>query len=99
MTVEAAMKFFLKCALIALAHLCAVCAAGPAASQEYPVRPIRLIVTFPPGGTVDITARIMQPRLYDSLRQPIVIDNRGGAGGAVGTEAAAKSAPDGYTFL
>jgi tripartite-type tricarboxylate transporter receptor subunit TctC len=56
-------------------------------------------VTFPPGGTVDITARIMQPRLYESLGQPIVIDNRGGAGGAVGTEAAAKSVPDGYTLL
>jgi tripartite-type tricarboxylate transporter receptor subunit TctC len=56
-------------------------------------------VTFPPGGTVDITARIIQPKLYESLGQPIVIDNRGGAGGTVGTEAAAFSAPDGYTFL
>jgi len=56
-------------------------------------------VTFPPGGTVDITARIVQPRLSESLGQTVVIENRGGAGGAVGTEAAARSAPDGYTFL
>jgi tripartite-type tricarboxylate transporter receptor subunit TctC len=56
-------------------------------------------VTFPPGGTVDITARIVQPKLSESLGQTVVIENRGGAGGAVGTEAAAKSAPDGYTFL
>jgi tripartite-type tricarboxylate transporter receptor subunit TctC len=56
-------------------------------------------VTFPPGGTVDITARIVQPKLSEYLGQTVVIENRGGAGGAVGTEAAAKSAPDGYTFL
>ncbi len=54
---------------------------------------------FPPGGTVDITARIVQPRLSESLGQPIVIDTRVGAGGTVATEAVAKSAPDGYTFL
>jgi tripartite-type tricarboxylate transporter receptor subunit TctC len=92
-------KSFLKCALIALTQAYALCAAAPALSQQYPVRPIRFIVTFPPGGTVDITARIVQPKLSESFGQPIVIDNRGGAGGAVGTELAAKSAPDGYTFL
>jgi hypothetical protein len=70
-----------------------------ALAQEYPARTIRLIVTYPPGGTVDITARIMQPKLSESLGQTVVIENRGGAGGAVGTEAAARSAPDGYTFL
>jgi len=90
---------FLKSAMIALMQACALCAAAPALSQQYPARPIRFIVSFPPGGTVDITARIMQPKLSESFGQPIVIDNRGGAGGAVGTEAAAKSAPDGYTFL
>jgi len=68
-------------------------------AQPYPAKPIRFVVSFPPGGTVDITARILQPKLSESLGQPIVIDNRGGAGGAVGTEAVAKSAPDGYTFL
>ena len=87
---------------IAALGLVAGCAAGigsQALAQEYPARPVRFIVTFPPGGTVDITARILQPKLSESLGQTVVIENRGGAGGAVGTEAAAKSAPDGYTFL
>jgi tripartite-type tricarboxylate transporter receptor subunit TctC len=74
-------------------------AASCALAQSYPSRPVRVIVSFPPGGTVDITARIVQPRLSEALGQTVVIENRGGAGGAVGTEAAARSAPDGYTFL
>src|SRR5712691_4726428 len=90
---------FLKRAMIALMQAYALCAAAPALSQQYPARPIRFIVPFPPGGTLDITARIMQPKLSESLGQPIVIENRGGAGGVVGTEAAVRSAPDGYTFL
>src|SRR5262245_15317543 len=92
-------RALLKLTTIALAQGCALCASAAAPSQQYPVRPIRFIVTFPPGGTVDITARIVQPKLSESLGQPIVIDNRGGGGGLVGTEVAAKSAPDGYTFL
>ena len=90
---------FLKWAMIALVQAYALCAAAPALSEQYPARPIRFIVPFPPGGTLDITARIMQPKLSESLGQPIVIENRGGAGGVVGTEAAVRSAPDGYTFL
>src|SRR5262245_26078491 len=74
-------------------------AASCAVAQSYPSKPVRLVVTFPPGGTVDITARILQPKLSEGLGQPVVVENRGGAGGAVGTEAVAKSAPDGYTFL
>jgi len=93
------MRFFLKRAMIALIQVYALCGTTSALSQQYPVKPIRFIVTFPPGGTVDITARIVQPRLSESFGQPIVIDNRGGAGGVVGTEMAARSAPDGYTFL
>ena len=93
------MRSFLKWAMIALIQVYALCGPTPALSQQYPVKPIRFIVTFPPGGTVDITARILQPRLIESFGQPVVIVNRGGAGGAVGTEMAAKSAPDGYTFL
>jgi tripartite-type tricarboxylate transporter receptor subunit TctC len=85
--------------MIALIQVYALCGPTSALSQQYPVKPIRFIVTFPPGGTVDITARIVQPRLSESFGQPIVIDNRGGAGGVVGTEMAARSAPDGYTFL
>src|SRR5881628_3827740 len=70
-----------------------------ASAQEWPAKPIRFVVPYPPGGGTDVIARIVQPRLAEALGQSIVIENRGGAGGAVGTEAAAKSAPDGYSFL
>ena len=73
--------------------------ASVAQAQDYPARPIRLIVPYPPGGGTDIIARIVQPKLSEYLGQPVLIENRGGAGGALGTEQAAKSAPDGYTFL
>jgi tripartite-type tricarboxylate transporter receptor subunit TctC len=79
--------------------LAAALAAGAALAQEWPSKPLRFIVPYPPGGGTDVIARIVQPRLQEALGQTIVIENRGGAGGAVGTEAAAKSAPDGYTFL
>ncbi|MFL4985814.1 MAG: Bug family tripartite tricarboxylate transporter substrate binding protein [Xanthobacteraceae bacterium] len=65
-------------------------------AQPYPAKPIRLIVTFPPGGSSDIVARAMQPHLEKRLGQPIVIDNRPGAGGVIGLDAVAKSLPDGY---
>jgi len=68
-------------------------------AQQYPAKPIKFVVSFPPGGTVDIVARIVQPGLSAGLGQPIIIENRGGAGGAVGTEAVARSVADGYTFL
>src|SRR3981189_799984 len=71
----------------------------PAWAQDWPAKPVRFIVPYPPGGGTDVIARIVQNRLSEALGQTIVIENRGGAGGAVGTEAAAKSAPDGYTFL
>src|SRR5437667_12379472 len=90
---------FLKWAMIALVQADALCAAAPALSQQYPARPIRFIVPFPPGGTLDITARIMQPKLSESLGQPTGIENRGGAGRVVGTAAAARRAPAGYTSL
>jgi len=72
---------------------------GTVAAQDWPTKPVRFIVPYPPGGGTDVIARIVQPRLSEALGQTIVIENRGGAGGAVGTEAAAKAAPDGYTFL
>ncbi len=81
-----------------LAVLCCILAA-PAAAQEWPQRAVRFIVPYPPGGGTDIIARILQERLSRALGQPIILENRGGAGGVVGTEAVAKSAPDGYTFL
>ena len=78
---------------------CAIGVGSQALAQNYPTKPIRFIVPYPPGGGTDVIARIVQPKLSEALGQPIVIENRGGAGGAVGTEAAAKSTPDGYTFL
>ena len=69
------------------------------AQGPYPDKPIRLIVPYPPGGGTDVIARIVQDRLRAALGQSIVIENRGGAGGSIGTELAAKSAPDGYTVL
>jgi tripartite-type tricarboxylate transporter receptor subunit TctC len=71
----------------------------PVWAQDWPAKPVRFIVPYPPGGGTDVIARIVQNRLSEALGQPIVIENRSGAGGALGTEAAAKSAPDGYTFL
>ena len=68
-------------------------------AQQYPTRPIRLIVPAAPGGGTDITARSFVPQLADNLGQPIVIENHGGAGGVVGTSVVAKAAPDGYTIL
>jgi len=69
------------------------------AAEAYPVKPIRFILPFPPGGGTDILGRILAERLTASLGQPVVIENRGGAGGNVGAEAAAKAPPDGYTIV
>ncbi len=87
-----------------IARIVAVCVTAliamtaTAVAQSYPNRPIRVVVTFPPGGSTDILARAMQPHLEKSLGQPIVIDNRPGAGGDIGVDAVAKAAPDGYTI-
>ncbi len=79
----------------------AACAAAniACAADAYPSRPIRFIVAQPPGGGTDVTARMLAPNLAEKLNQQVVVDNRGGAGGIVGTETAAKSPPDGYTLL
>jgi tripartite-type tricarboxylate transporter receptor subunit TctC len=71
----------------------------PAFAQQYPARPIRFIVPFPPGGGVDIVARAVGEKLSPRLGQPVIVENKPGAGTTIGTEAAARSAPDGYTFL
>ena len=78
----------LACAVLSLA----------ASAQSYPTRPVRVIVPFPPGGA-DITARLLSVKMQDDLGQPVIIDNRAGANGMIGTEATARSAPDGYTLL
>lgn len=72
---------------------------GIASAQQYPSRPLRMIVPFAPGGSTDIMGRLVGQRLGDALGQQIVVDNRGGAGTMIGTEIAAKSPPDGYTLL
>ncbi|TMH71890.1 MAG: tripartite tricarboxylate transporter substrate binding protein [Betaproteobacteria bacterium] len=74
-------------------------AAMAVSAHDWPAKPVRFIVPYPPGGGTDVIARIVQTRLSEALGQPIIIENRGGAGGALGTEAAAKALPDGYTFL
>ncbi|HEX4882576.1 MAG TPA: tripartite tricarboxylate transporter substrate binding protein [Casimicrobiaceae bacterium] len=88
-------------ALRGLAALCtALAAVVPAAhAQDYPSRPIRMIVPFPPGGGADLTARVLAQRMGDALKQPVVVENKPGANGVLGTDAVAKSAPDGYTIL
>lgn len=72
----------------------------PALAQApWPNRPVRLVVAWPPGGSVDTIARILQPRMQEALGQPIVIENKGGASGSIGAADAARAAPDGYTWL
>jgi tripartite-type tricarboxylate transporter receptor subunit TctC len=82
----------------------AIVALGPAThagaqGEAYPTRPIKLIVPFPPGGGADLTARTLAQKMGESMGQSVVVDNRPGANGALGTDAVAKSAPDGYTIL
>ncbi|MFZ9440929.1 MAG: Bug family tripartite tricarboxylate transporter substrate binding protein [Hylemonella sp.] len=70
-----------------------------AMAQAFPSKPIKIIVPFPAGGTTDIVARIVGQRMSESMGQPVLVDNRGGAGGAIGADLVAKAAPDGYTLL
>ena len=70
-----------------------------AAADDYPNRPVRLIIPFPPGGSNDVVGRMVAAQLSVKLGQQVFVDNRGGAGGTIGTEAAAHAAPDGYTLL
>jgi len=90
----------LRCAAIALAALLApAIETGAALAQAYPTKPVRLIVPFPAGGTADVVGRIVAQKLTAALGQQVIVDNRGGAGGTIGLELAAKSANDGYTLV
>jgi tripartite-type tricarboxylate transporter receptor subunit TctC len=86
-------------ALAACAAAVLLQGAGPVLAQEWPAKPIRLLVGFPVGGAADILARLHAARLQDAIGQTIVVDNRGGAGGVIATELAARAAGDGYTLL
>ncbi|MBS0343467.1 MAG: tripartite tricarboxylate transporter substrate binding protein [Proteobacteria bacterium] len=83
---------------VALASL-AMVAAGPAAAQEWPAKPIRLIVPFPAGGPTDTASRVVGQKLAERLKQPVVVENRAGASGTIAAQFVAKSAPDGYTLM
>ena len=83
----------------AFAALVGVCIAAQAPAQDYPTRPLRLIIPFATGGSNDILGRLIAMHLTESLGQQVVVDNRGGAGGSIGVELAAKSPPDGYTIV
>ncbi len=90
---RAALKAALSAALVSTVL------GGSALAQTYPSKPIRWVVPSTPGDGSDITGRIIAERLSRDLGQPVVIDNKPGAGGVLGTEAAARSAPDGYTMI
>jgi tripartite-type tricarboxylate transporter receptor subunit TctC len=84
---------------ISLAVVLATCGAAHAATDNYPTKPIRLVVPFTPGGSTDILARLVAKQITDTFGQQCIIDNRPGAGGTIGMDIAARSAPDGYTLV
>jgi tripartite-type tricarboxylate transporter receptor subunit TctC len=89
----------MKAPRLAAGLAAAVCLAGGAAAQQYPSKPVRMMVPFVPGGNTDIIARIVAPEMSKALGQQLVIENRGGAGSTIGTEVVAKAPADGYTLL
>ncbi len=99
MTNERSRARLLRALPHALAGAALLLAGFCAHADAWPSKPVRLVVSYPPGGTVDAVARIVAPKLSAKLGQPVVIDNRGGAGGAIGGDLIAKSAPDGYTVM
>ena len=82
----------------AVVAVCALCA-GPLSAQTFPQRPVRIVVAFPAGGGTDIVARLLAPRLTEQWNQQVIVENRAGASGVIGTEAAARAAPDGHTLF
>jgi tripartite-type tricarboxylate transporter receptor subunit TctC len=93
------MPMSVRSTLFAAAGVLLALAAPATAQSDYPNRPVRLIIPFPPGGSNDVVGRMIGEQLGKQLGKQVVIDNRGGAGGVIGTEMASKAAPDGYTLL
>ena len=95
------MKFRLTRGIISIGMAGAVCIVAPhaMAQQNYPARPVRLIVPFPAGGVADVLGRMTAQRLSTQYGQQVVVENRGGSGGHVGAELAARAVPDGYTIM
>src|SRR5918995_2602128 len=85
--------------ITAFAAVAVIAAGVPAQSQNYPSQTIKIVVPFPPGGGVDVVARVIAPRLSEMLGQSVIVENRGGAGGSVGATYVAQAARDGYTLL
>ena len=83
----------------ALRFLCVLCVSGLVAAQQFPTKPVKIIVPFPPGGGADALARIMQPRLTELWKQPVIIENKPGASGHIGADFVATSPADGYTMM
>ena len=93
------MRYLSHIAKLAIAAACLITAPMFAAAQPYPSRPIHLVVGFPPGGINDIVARIVGQKMSESLGQPVIVENRGGAGGTIGADWVSKATSDGYTLL
>ena len=82
-----------------LLSLLGLALAAPLAAQDYPTKPIRMIVTYPPGGGADTMARSLSPKMAEALGQAVVVENKGGAGGTIGAGEASRATPDGYTIM
>jgi tripartite-type tricarboxylate transporter receptor subunit TctC len=93
------MRKITMCLSLALVLAAALFAAAPARAEDYPSRKITLVVPYPPGGGVDAMARVMAQKLSEAFHQQVIVENRGGAGGTVGTRFVARAEPDGYTLL
>src|SRR3954467_11144564 len=92
-------RFWMASRFLPLCLWAAVLGAGPAIAQQYPTKPIRMVVGFAPGGGTDLVARVIGAKMNESLGQPVLVDNRAGATGTIGADLTAKEPPDGYTLL